>query len=428
MNIYIETYGCSANQNNGEIMAGMLERAGHIMVKDEKNSDLNILNSCIVKGPTLQKMLSQVKELGKKKLIVAGCMPDVFSKQILKIASKAALLGSHHVNEVIKAVNSLLEGKPIHLISKQEEIHLCKPKSYKNRIIGITQISEGCMGDCSYCIVRLAKGFLNSYPAENIIKNIQNDLDSGCREIWLTSQDCSAYGLDKPQKKIFLPDLLKSILAIKGKFQLRLGMSNPNHILPILDELSEIYKNPKMFKFLHIPLQSGSDKVLKEMNRRYKSEDFVKIIKKLRKKIPDITVSTDIIVGYPTESEEDFEETIELLRETRPDIINIARFWPMPGTKASALTGLPQKVIMERTQKLMALHKRIALENNSKWIGWTGKALDDENNFGNLYTARDDSYKHIIVQSKERILGKTVEVRIVRADAHHLFGNCLSKQ
>ena len=192
MNIYIETYGCSANQNNGEIMAGMLERAGHIIVKDEKNSDINILNSCIVKGPTLQKMLSRVKELSSKKLIVAGCMPDVLSKQILKIAPKAALLGSHHVNDVVKAVKSLIEGISVNLTSRQEEIHLCKPKNYKNKVIGITQISEGCLGDCSYCLVKLVKGPLNSYPQEDIIKNIQNDLDSGCKEIWITSQDCAS--------------------------------------------------------------------------------------------------------------------------------------------------------------------------------------------------------------------------------------------
>jgi MiaB-like tRNA modifying enzyme len=421
MNIYIETYGCSANQNNGEIMAGLLERAGYIIIKDEKNSDINILNSCIVKGPTLQKMLSRVKELSKRKLIVTGCMPDILSKQILKIAPKAALLGVHHVNEIVKLTNALFEGNTLHLISKQKETHLCKPKNYKNKIIGITQLSEGCLGDCSFCLVKLVKGQLNSYPQDEIIKNIQNDLDSGCKEIWITSQDCASYGLDMPQKKIFLPELLEKILAIKGKFQVRLGMSNPNHILPMIKELIEIYKNPKMLKFLHIPLQSGSDKVLSAMNRHYKPQDFEKIIQ-LFKDISGITISTDIIVGFPTESEQDFEETVKVLEQTRPDIINIARFWSMPGTKASSMPELKQDIIMERTQKLMALHNKIALENNSKWIGWTGKVLVDEHNFDSVYTARNSSYKHILIQSKERLLGKTVNVKIVRADSHHLFG------
>jgi MiaB-like tRNA modifying enzyme len=427
MNIYIETYGCSANQNNGEIMAGMLERAGHIIVQNEKNSDINILNSCIVKGPTLSKMLSRIKELSSKRLIVAGCMPAVMEKQILKINPKASLVSSSHIKEIVKAVKSILEGKQVSLISKQQEIHLCAPKNYKNKVIGITQISEGCLGDCSYCIVKLIKGQLNSYPQEDIIKNIQNDLDSGCKEIWITSQDCASYGLDIPQKKIFLPELLRKILALKGKFQVRLGMSNPNHILPIAKDLIELYKNPKMFKFLHIPLQSGSDKVLSKMNRHYKAEDFEKIITILKKEIPDITISTDIIVGFPTESEQDFEETIKLLEKTRPDIINIARFWSMTGTKASALPELSKKVVMERTQRLMALHNKIALENNSKWIGQEMKVLVDEHNFDLVYTARNNSYKHIMIQSKERLLGKNVNIKIVRVDSHHLFGDIIEK-
>jgi MiaB-like tRNA modifying enzyme len=422
MNIHIETYGCSANQNNGEIMAGLLSRNGFIIVNNEKIADICILNSCIVKGPTLQKMLSRISQLRKKKLIVAGCMPDILSKQILKIAPKAALLGSHHVNEVVKAAKSLIERKQLILISKQPEIHLCKPKNYKNKVIGITQISEGCLGDCSYCIVKLVKGPLNSYPQDEIIKNIQNDLDSGCKEIWITSQDCASYGLDMPQKKVFLPELLSKILALKGKFQVRLGMSNPNHILPIAKELIELYKNQKIFKFLHIPLQSGSDKVLKTMNRRYSANDFIKIVNAFRKEIPSITISTDIIVGFPTESEQDFEETLKVLEETRPDIINIARYWPMQGTKAANLPEISQKVIMERTKKLMALHNKIALEKNKSFIGQELKVLVDENKEG-LLVGRDSAYRFVILKGDKSLLGKTVNAKIVNADSHHLIGD-----
>jgi MiaB-like tRNA modifying enzyme len=378
LNIYIETYGCSANQNNGEIIAGLLERAGHIIVQDENNSDINILNSCIVKGPTLQKMLSRVKELSKKKLIVTGCMPSVMSKQILKIAPKASLVSVNHINEIVKTVNHLINEEPLHLLSKSEAEPLCHPKDYKNKIIGITQISQGCLGDCSFCVVRLVKGNLHSYDSEKIIKNIQNDIQSGCKEIWITSQDCSAYGLDLPQKKVFLPELLKKILSLKGRFLVRLGMSNPNHIIPILDELIEIYKNKKMFKFLHIPLQSGSNNVLKDMNRHYNAEDFIKIVNKLRKEIPGMIISTDIIAGFPTESEKDFEETAELLKETKPDIINIARFWSMPGTKASAMPEIKQSIVMKRTEKLMAIHNQIAFEKNKQYIGKELKAFVDQ--------------------------------------------------
>jgi len=421
MNIYIETYGCSANQNNTEIMAGLLSRNGFIVVNNEKIADICILNSCIVKGPTLQKMLSRIKQLSKKKLIVAGCMPDVFSKSILKIAPKAALVGSHHVNEIVNAVKSMIERKQVSLISKQPEIHLCKPKNYKNKVIGITQISEGCLGDCSFCVVRLVKGHLHSYPAESIIKNIQNDIDSGCKEIWITSQDCASYGLDNPNKKIFLPELLEKILSLKGKFIVRLGMSNPNHILPILDKLIEVYKNKKMFKFLHIPLQSGSDKVLKLMNRRYSVNDFKNIIKNFRSEIPELTISTDIIAGFPSETEEDFNETLKILEETKPDIINIARFWPMPNTKAALMPLIGQKEIMKRTNELMKLHNQLSLAINQTFIGKELKVLVDENKEG-LLVARDSAYRFIILKGDKSLLGKNVNVKIVNADSHHLIG------
>ena len=421
MNIYIETYGCSANQNNGEIMAGLLSRNGLIIVNNEKIADICILNSCIVKGPTLQKMLSRIKRLSKKKLIVAGCMPDIFSKKILQIAPKASLVGSHHVNEIVRAVKAIMERKQVSLISKQPEIHLCHPKNYKNKVIGITQISEGCLGDCSYCTVKFVKGNLNSYPQEDIIKNIQNDIESGCREIWLTSQDCSAYGLDRPSNKIFLPELLKKILAIKGKFLVRLGMSNPNHILPILKELTEIYKNKKMLKFLHIPLQSGSDKILKGMNRKYDVNEFKKIINSFRKEISGITISTDIIVGFPGETDEDFNKTLSLIKEIKPDVMNISRFWPMPGTRAAEMKLINQKKIMERTDELMKLHNQLSLAINQSFIGKEMKVFVDENREG-LIVARDSAYRFVILKGDKSLLGKTVNVKIVGADSHHLIG------
>ncbi|MEM2956536.1 MAG: tRNA (N(6)-L-threonylcarbamoyladenosine(37)-C(2))-methylthiotransferase [Candidatus Pacearchaeota archaeon] len=426
MNIYIETYGCSANQNNSEIIAGLLTRAGFIIVDNPNIADIYILNSCIVKGPTLQKMFSRISILKSKKLIVAGCMPDVFSKQILKIAPDASLVGSHNVNDIVNVAKSVMEGNQIFLISKQKEIHLCKPKNYRNRIIGITQISEGCLGDCSYCIVKLVKGNLNSYPESDILKNIQLDLQTGCKEIWITSQDCAAYGLDKLNNKENIVSLLKKILSIKSNFLVRLGMSNPNHIIPILQELIEIYKNKKMFKFLHIPLQSGSDRILKLMNRRYTSDDFRTIVNSFRAEIPDMTFSTDIIVGFPSETDEDFEKTLEIVKQTKPDIVNISRYWPMPKTYAAQLSGLKQGIIMKRTKELINLHNNISLELNKRKIGSILNVLVDEHKFDDVYIARTSDYKQVILKSDEKILGKFIDAKITGASNHYLIGE-LSK-
>jgi len=362
-NIYIENYGCTANQNNGEIIRGILERQGFTFIPKPELADIVIINTCIVKGPTRQKMIFRIKELAKfPRLIVTGCMPDVERQRIKRIAKQAnpdikiALVGTKHIHEITKAIKAIMENKEVEIISRENEIKLGLPKTLKRKNIGITQISEGCLGNCSYCIVKLAKGSLFSYPQEKILKNIENDLLS-CNEIWLTSQDNAAYGSETGKSK--LPELMKKILSIKKKFKIRLGMMNPSSLLPILDEMIEIYKNEKMIKFLHIPVQSGSDRILKKMNRNYKIKDFLLIVDKFREQIPRIIISTDIIVGFPGETEEDFNKTLSLIRKIKPDILNISRFWPMPGTLAEKMEQIPVEECKKRVVKLTNLYKKI---------------------------------------------------------------------
>jgi len=331
-NIYIETYGCSANQSNSEIMAGLLASAGFNIVKNKDIADVIILNTCIVKGRTEQRMRSCIEGFSKKKLVVAGCMPSAEADKIKKISPNAVLVGVHDFKKILLAVSAVIKGKQKDFLSERGEEMLCMPKIPFNKTVSITQISEGCSGNCSYCFTKLAKGDLFSYSEKSIIKSIKSDIAAGCKEIWITSQDNAAYGLDFGSR--MLPELLEKILAIKGKFLVRLGMMNPNNVLPILNDLIKCYKHEKMFKFLHLPLQAGSDAVLKSMNRNYDVKDFMKIINEFRKEIPDITISTDIICGYPTETREDFEKTIEIIKKIKPDILNISKFWSMPRTQA----------------------------------------------------------------------------------------------
>jgi len=422
-NAYIETYGCSANQNNSEIMAGLLERAGFNVVSNEKISDIAIINTCVVKGPTLQRMISRIKEMKSKLLIVAGCMPDIEASRIMQLAPKAGLLGSHHTKEIIKVAKALIEGKKLVLTEHANEIKLCIPKVRQNPVIGITQISEGCVGSCTFCIVRKAKRKLFSYPAKAIVKNIKNDLEAGCKEIWLTSQDDGAYGLDSGERE--LPKLLNNIVNLPGRFYVRLGMVNPNNALPILDELIECYKNKKMFRFLHLPLQSGSDKILKDMNREYKVKDFLKIIESFRKAMPDLTLSTDVICGYPTETKADFAETLDVTKKIEPDIINISRFWPMPGTTASTLKQISIKEVKKRSSELMSLANEISLAKNKKLIGLRCRCLVDRKGFEGTWLSRNSSYKLIVLRSRENLLGKFVDVKITNAMPHYLIGEII---
>jgi len=259
--IFIKTFGCSANYNNSEIMAGLLIEAGYSITKKAEKKDL-----------------------------------------IREIAPKASLVGIHHVKNIAEVVEKIIANKTVEKIGKRNEIKLNCPELRKNPIIQIVQISEGCNGICSYCIVKLAKGKLFSYPEKEIVKQIELGIKHGCKEIWLTSQDTAAYGQDI---KADLVSLLRKIVLIKGDFKVRVGMMDPNNLVLILGDLIKVMKSDKIFKFLHIPVQSGNDEILKKMKRPYTINDLKKIIKKLRKEIPEITISTDIICGFPSETEEE---------------------------------------------------------------------------------------------------------------------------
>ena len=211
-----------------------------------------------------------------------------------------------------------------------------------------------CLGDCSFCITKLAKGNLQSFPKEDIINEIKKRIEEGYKRINLTSTDNGCYGLDINTS---LVSLLKNITEIPGDFKIRIGMINPNYAKLYLNDLIKIYKSDKIIKFLHIPVQSGSNKILKDMNRKYKVQDFINVVSKFRKNILGINISTDIIVGYPTESEEDFEETLNLVKKIKPEVLNISKFTSRPGTKASRLKQLKTEEIKRRSVILTNLYK-----------------------------------------------------------------------
>ncbi len=423
--IYIESYGCAANQNDAEIMKGLLVKKGFSIVDNEKFADIVILNTCVVKGPTLKKMENRIKHFARKKLIVSGCMPEILSGRIKKFAPNASFFSTHYTKDVVKVVKNVVKGKKIELIGKKKQEKLCSHKIPNNKIIGITQLSQGCINDCSYCLVHLVKGSLFSYSQQNILKDIKQNLRFGCKEIWLTSQDNACYGVDRGKNE--LPILIKKILALKGRFFIRLGMMNPSSLIPIVDDIIRCYKNKKMFKFLHLPIQSGSDNVLRLMNRKYKTKDFVAIINKFRKEIPNLILSTDIIVGFPSETKKDFTETIKFVKQIRPDIINISKFWPMPYTRAAKMKQIPLNEIKKRTIKLMKLHHKIAIEKNKKMIGQKTRVFIDARSFNGSFLGRLNNYKLVVIMGKN-LLGKIIDVKIIRATSHYLVAKLLKSE
>ncbi|MBI2145071.1 tRNA (N(6)-L-threonylcarbamoyladenosine(37)-C(2))-methylthiotransferase [Candidatus Woesearchaeota archaeon] len=418
MKVFIETYGCSANVNDSEIMAGLLAKGGHEMVAAEEEADAIVVNTCTVKGPTEAKIRSRIRQLqgNSKRLIVAGCMAEAQTAAVQSLAPGAAVVGTHRIDEIVTAV----EGRNAIAVGKSGIDKASLPRIGVNKAVSIIQVNDGCLGSCTFCITKSARGSTFSYPMGSIRNAAEEVVANGAREVWLTSQDTGTYGLDR---RTNLPQLLQQLCDIEGDFRIRVGMMNPTLANHLLQPMAEAFKDEKVFKFLHIPLQAGSNKVLAAMKRGYAVETFRKIVCKFREQLPQVTIATDIICGFPSETTDDFNETLAIIEETRPDVVNVSRFWPRPGTAAAAMKRLPDKVVMGRSRKAHALAKEIALENNRRWVGWRGSVVVSElGKVPGTFVARNFAYKPIVILSKKDMLGKSVAVEITGSAVTYLQG------
>jgi threonylcarbamoyladenosine tRNA methylthiotransferase CDKAL1 len=356
--VNIISYGCTANEDNSQIMAGLLDEANFELSPDFIDADIVIINTCAVKQKTDNKIQSKIVKLAnnhpEKKLIISGCMPGSEYHIIKKIAPNASLINTNHVTEIVKIANSMLQGEKVELLEFRIESKLNLPKITKDKIYNL-QVSEGCLSHCTYCSTKIAKGILKSFPKQDIIQEIGKKVKEGYKRINLTSTDMSCYGLDI---KTNLPSLLNDINKIPGNFEVRVGMANPQFIKTYKEDLLKSFDSKNILKFLHIPIQSGSSKVLKEMKRGHSVEDFKDIVNLFRKKYPSISIATDIIVGYPTETQEDFKETLDLIENIKPEVLNISKFSSRPNTPASKLKPIDSKIVLNRSKKLTELYNK----------------------------------------------------------------------
>ena len=421
--IFIETYGCAANKSDSEIMAGLLTQNGFEIAISIENSDVVILNTCIVKQASSHRMERRIIEIHNsgKPLIVAGCMAKAEPERIEKLAPKASIITPDAIDKIVDIVKKTLDGEKVVVDSEKKEKVLL-PRIPFNKIISIVQISSGCLSACTFCETRIAKGILKSYRPSSIIERIKEDLKNGFKEFWITSQDNGCYGFDIGTN---LAELLNAIVKIEGNFFVRVGMMNPAHLIrrkDLLENLIEVFKNEKIFKFIHLSIQSGSNKVLKDMNRGHTVEDFLEVVDAFRREIPEITIETDIIVGYPTETEEDFEKTVDLLKTLNPDVVNISRFFPRPKTPAEKLKQLPMKIVNDRSRKIHELVREISLEKNKKYLQKIVDIFVDEVGKGKSYIGRTINYRPVVIESENDILGKVINVEIIDVKSNFLTG------
>jgi MiaB-like tRNA modifying enzyme len=408
--VYVKAYGCSANLADSEIAKGILHDNGFDIRSNIDSSDVNLILTCIVKTPTEQKILKEIKRLMDTgtPLIIAGCMPKAMLQKAKEFAPPASLVGPNDIEKIAEAVNLTLQGYSVVYVDGRPTDRTCYPRIRKNKIIHIAPISSGCLGNCSYCIVKSARGELFSFPVDNIVHDARLALDFGCKEIWVTAEDTAAY-YDNGE---MLPDLLGKLSQIPGDFRIRVGMMTPNQLILIKSELIKTFNHEKIYKFIHIPVQSGNNIILRRMNRQYTVEDFKNIVSCIRTHFPSISISTDIICGFPGETPEQFQDSINLIRDINPDVLNISRFWGRPGTAASLMEGrLHGRETKARSRRLTSLWKKIALEVGEKWLGWTGKVLINEKGKNETMVGRNFAYKTVVTNDDVK-LGDWVQVKV----------------
>jgi len=424
--IYFQTHGCSTNLSESEIMIGLLNKAKFEIVEEPENADILIINICTVKGE--ETALREIRKLNEsfpdKKLIVAGCITKIILKEARKIKEDVSFISTHNIKSIVEVVEEVINNNLIEATGKDEYKKINLPKIRKNPVIGIIPILNSCANYCSYCSVKYVKGKLFSYPMQDIETEALQCLTQGCKELWITSQDNAAYMLEK-EKISKLPELINNITKIEKKFFLRIGMMNPLHLLGILPQMIEAYKNDKVFKFLHIPIQSGNDEILKLMKRNYAVEDFKKIINEFKKNIPNITISTDIIVGFPTETEEQFNDSLNLIKEIKPDVLNISRFQARHGTEAAKMQNqIDGGTTKNRSRLLTDIFTNIARMNNERWLNWQGEILIDEKGKQDTWVGRNFAYKPIIVRGDIK-LGDLINVKINNITPYDLRGEII---
>ena len=424
MKVFIESYGCTFNKADAQIIAGNLQENDIDITDNIDEADIIIVNSCYVKLPTENKIVYRIQKLQNefpdKKIIVSGCMVEIDPEKLEKIGPNCSWIGPHQLNKSADVVNATYCGDVMRQSGFSKESKVGVPKVVDDNLIHIIQICEGCLGACTFCCTRFARGPLNSYPIEDIVAEAKEAIENGACEIQLTAQDTAAFGRDSGEK---LSDLIKEVANLNGDFRVRVGMMHPKNILNDVDEIIDAMKHPKVYDFIHLPVQSGSDKVLKDMRRGHTLDQYLDIVSKFKKEIPDLTLAVDIIVGYPTESDEDFELTVKLLEEIKPSLIHLSKYQHRKGAISSSLKEIPPEVMKKRSKFLSEIKSIITEDENSELVGTIQNVLVVEKGSKGGFIAKTNSYIPVIVDDVE--LGTFVNVKITEATATYLKSELL---
>ena len=427
---YIETYGCTSNKSDSYIISSVLNKSGYLSSTIEE-AEFVIINTCAVKQQTENKIKSRLSELHnsfkneqKKHFVIAGCLPHIEPGyiEVIKniIPTFSAIIDLDNLNDLPLILEKIKSGNTnLIYISKdsidKSEFLIDYPKG---KVTGIVPISEGCLGSCTYCCVKNARGNLKCYDPANIVRNVEHQLKQNIKQVYLTSQDCSTYNYYNTN----LMELVQIIVELRYDFFLRIGMLNPRFLIDNFSQILQIFKQKKVYQFLHVPIQSGSDNILSNMERTYKISDIEGKLKTLKQNYPLLTVSTDIICGFPGETEDDFQQTINLIKWLKPEILNISKFTPRPGTKAKSMKQVDSREIKERSIRISKIFRDSLNDINKDWIGWEGEVLVlHAGSEPNQAFGRNFAYKNIFIDDSKSSFGDFISAQVFEVKGFNLY-------
>lgn len=422
--IYIKTFGCSHNQSDSEYMAGQLSAYGYSLSDDPEEADLWLINTCTVKSPSQSAMDTLITKGKKanKPLVVAGCVPQ--GSRNIKELDGVSIVGVQQIDRVVEVVEETLKGHEVRLLNRKTLPALDLPKVRKNKFVEILPINVGCLGACTYCKTKHARGHLGSYTVDSLVRRVKTVITEGVREIWLSSEDTGAYGRDIGVNLPILLNAIISELPSSGSTMLRVGMTNPPYILEHLKEIAQVLSHPCVYSFLHVPVQSGSNAVLTAMNREYTVEEFRTVVDTLTKLVPGMQIATDIICGFPGETDDDFGQTVELIKDYKFAQVHISQFYPRPGTPAARMKKVPSSIVKKRSRELTAV-----FESFTPCIGMEGRVeriwINDVAADGIHLVGHTKGYIQVLVNAPESLLGASATIRITSVGRWSVFGEVI---
>ena len=435
---YILTMGCQLNENDSEKLAGMLSEMNYVETKEMQEADIVIFNTCCVRENAEERLFGKVGEIKKLKesksvlLAIGGCMMQ--EKNMVDKIKKSypfvdIVFGTHTMQNLPEYVyKALVEQEKVKdVIDIDGEIYEGLPKKRNDKFKASVTIMYGCNNFCTYCIVPYVRGRERSREPEEILKEVQELANKGYKEITLLGQNVNSYkGNDKIKN---FADLLNEVCKIDGIERIRFISPHPKYFT--YDVIDAIANNEKVCKIIHLPLQSGNTKVLKEMNRKYTKEQYLELANKIKNRVPNVVLSTDIIVGFPGETEEEFEDTLDVVRKVNYEQIFMFIYSPREGTVAAKRDDqIPEKIKHQRFDRLKDLYDSHVDENNEKYIGTNQKVLIEgySKNNQEMYTARTDTNKVVVFKPIEgQKIGDIVTVKITSAHKWYLKAEIISR-